>query len=82
MYTFFGTYYVCYRCNTKESYRFCNFLTERQGKGGTTYNFRDAVCLETQHFPDAIHHENFPSTMLKKGETYHQVTKYTFTVNK
>lgn len=59
-----------------------NFLTERQGKGGTTYHFRDAVCLETQHFPDAIHHENFPSSVLKKGETYHQVTKYTFTVNK
>ena len=59
-----------------------NFLTERKGKGGTAYNFRDAVCLETQHFPDAVHHEGFPSAVLKKGETYHQVTKYTFTTNK
>lgn len=59
-----------------------NFLTDRKGKGCTTYGFRDAVCLETQHFPDAVHHENFPSAVLKKGEDYHQVTRYTFTLAK
>ena len=59
-----------------------NFMTERKGKGGATYNMRDAICLETQHFPDAIHNENFPSAVLKKGEEYHQETKYTFTVSK
>lgn len=59
-----------------------NFMTDRKGKGGTSYGLRDAVCLETQHFPDAVHHDNFPSAVLKKGEEYHQETKYTFTVNK
>lgn len=59
-----------------------NFLTERKGKGGATYNSRDAICLETQHFPDAVHHDNFPSAILKKDEEYHQETRYTFTVTK
>lgn len=59
-----------------------NFMADRKGKGGTSYTYRDAVCLETQHFPDAVHHDNFPSAVLKKGEEYHQETKYTFTVNK
>lgn len=56
-----------------------NFLTDRDGKGGTKYGFRDAVCLETQHYPDAVHHDNFPSTILKKGEEFHQETQYVFT---
>ena len=55
-----------------------NFLTDRNGKGGAKYGYRDGICLETQHFPDAVHHENFPSAILKKGETYHQITQYAF----
>lgn len=55
-----------------------NFLSSRAGKGGCTYEPRTAVCLETQHFPDAIHHPNFPSPILKKGEKYHEVTQYHF----
>ncbi|MBO5248868.1 MAG: galactose mutarotase [Clostridia bacterium] len=57
-----------------------NFLTYRGGKNGTRYSVRDGVCLETQHFPDALHHENFPSVVLKQGEEYHQITQYAFTV--
>ncbi|MTH53032.1 galactose-1-epimerase [Bacillus mangrovi] len=38
-----------------------------------------AVCLETQHPPDAVHHEGFPSVLLKKGETYHAYAKWKFT---
>ncbi len=56
-----------------------NFLTDRQGKGGVRYDFRHALCLETQHYPDGVHHENFPSVILKKGEEYHQITQYVFT---
>ncbi|HVU34652.1 MAG TPA: aldose epimerase family protein [Opitutaceae bacterium] len=36
------------------------------------------VCLETQHFPDAIHHPNFPSIVLRPGETYRETTEYRF----
>ena len=38
------------------------------------------LALVTKHFPDAVHHENFPSAILKKGELYHQVTEYVFSV--
>ncbi|PLT34515.1 aldose epimerase family protein [Bacillus sp. V5-8f] len=38
------------------------------------------VCLETQHPPDAIHHQHFPSVALEKGKEYHSKTKYTFTL--
>jgi aldose 1-epimerase len=35
-------------------------------------------CLETQHYPDSIHHPNFPSTVLRPGETFKSTTLYTF----
>lgn len=34
------------------------------------------VALETQHYPDSVHHEKFPSTELKPGEKYNQKTIY------
>ncbi|MCP8967957.1 aldose epimerase family protein [Ectobacillus ponti] len=38
------------------------------------------LCLETQGLPDAIHHPQFPSVVLKKDAAYKAVTKYKFTV--
>jgi aldose 1-epimerase len=37
-----------------------------------------AVCLETQHYPDAIHHTNFPSIVVKPGEPLKETTLFTF----
>ena len=48
------------------------------GKGGWKYEFRDALCLETQHFPDSPNQENFPSTVLRPGDTYESSTVYKF----
>jgi aldose 1-epimerase len=39
-----------------------------------------AFCLETQHYPDSIHHPNFPSTVLRPGEIFKSTTMYTFSV--
>lgn len=39
-----------------------------------------AVALETQHFADAPHHPNFPSTVLRPGETFEATTVYRFEV--
>ena len=36
------------------------------------------VAMETQHFPDAPHHSNFPSTVLRPGEHYNQTTVFRF----
>lgn len=37
-----------------------------------------AVCLETQHYPDSIHHKNFPSIVVKPGEPLNETTLFTF----
>ncbi|WP_316800607.1 aldose epimerase family protein [Pedobacter frigidisoli] len=57
-----------------------NFLTgaDKDGKGGKSYPHRSAICLETQHFPDAPNHPNFASTELKPGQTYKTSTTYKF----
>jgi len=47
-----------------------NWTENQKGKHGRNYNKHEAFCLETQHFPDAVHHNHFPSTTLKPGETY------------
>ena len=51
-----------------------------EGKDGATYDRFDGVCLETQHYPDAIHHPDFPSIVLRPGETYRHVMVHRFTV--
>ena len=56
------------------------FLTERSGKDGAVYGKNHGVCLETQFWPDAVHHENFPSAVLRAGKVYRHRTVYRFTV--
>jgi aldose 1-epimerase len=58
-----------------------NFLDgSLTGKGGVTYNKYAALCLETQHFPDSPNHPNFPSTVLRAGEEFNEVTVFRFGV--
>ncbi len=60
-----------------------NFLDGKQkAKGGGTYPQHAAFCLEAQHYPDSVHHENFPSIVLKPGDTYRQTTIYKFSAEK
>lgn len=53
-------------------------LTPRPGKGGAMYGPQHAVCLETQGYPDALHHINFPSVMLRAGESFNSFTTFRF----
>ena len=48
------------------------------GKGGRVYWPHSGLCLETQHFPDAPHHAQFPSIVLRAGDTYRSTTEYRF----
>lgn len=48
------------------------------GKYGEPLRFRESIALETQKFPDAPNHENFPSIVLNPGETYSQTCIYKF----
>lgn len=56
-----------------------NFITGTEtGKEGVIYQRRDGICLETQYYPDAIHHENFKSPIVKKDQVYHTTTIFKF----
>ena len=48
------------------------------GLGGRRYGHNAGVCLEPQVFPDAPNHPNFPSAVLRPGETYRQVSTFSF----
>jgi aldose 1-epimerase len=49
-----------------------------KGKGGKLYERHYGFCLETQHFPDSPNKPNFPSVVLRPGETYSTETVFKF----
>jgi aldose 1-epimerase len=56
-----------------------NFLDGTlRGKGGRLYAHRSGFCLETQHFPDSPNKPQFPSTVLRPGQSYRSTTVYEF----
>jgi aldose 1-epimerase len=48
------------------------------GISGHTYRQGQAYTFETQHFPDSPNHANFPSTVLKAGQTLTSTTVFAF----
>ena len=52
------------------------------GTSGRQYRQGDGLALETQHFPDSPNHANFPSTVVKKGQTYKTTTVLNFSVDR
>ena len=60
-----------------------NFLDGTlKGKGGWVYQFRNGFCMEPQHYPDSPNKPEFPSVVLKPGETYHHTLLFKFSVQK
>lgn len=60
-----------------------NFIqndTAAHGKNGVRYPRYGGFCLEAQHYPCSPNYPQFPSTVLKKGETYRQTTVYQLSV--
>ncbi len=49
-----------------------------KGKGGVPYAKQAAVCLETQKYPDSVHHPDWPSTRLDPGQTYRHTMVHRF----
>lgn len=47
-------------------------------RGDRVYGEYPALCLETQHFPNAPNEPSFPSTVLRPGETFHETTMHRF----
>lgn len=50
------------------------------GHNGTVYKIHDAICLETQHYPDTPNKPGFPSTLLQPGEKYDYKAKFSFSI--
>lgn len=55
-----------------------NHLKDVNGKGGHVYQKRHGFCLETQHYPDSPNKPEFPSVILRPGETFQSTTIYQF----
>ncbi|KZC08668.1 PREDICTED: aldose 1-epimerase-like isoform X2 [Dufourea novaeangliae] len=49
-----------------------------RGKNGAEYFKHGAFCLETQNYPDAVNHKNFPNPILEPGEIYCHTVIYKF----
>ena len=58
-----------------------NHLAKVKGKHGHVYDKRDALCLETQHYPDSPNHPTFPGVTLRPGETFESHTIFRFSAH-
>jgi aldose 1-epimerase len=57
-----------------------NHLWKLAAKNRAVYNKHQGFCLETQHYPDSINKPNFPSPVVKAGETYRSATVFKLSV--
>ena len=55
-----------------------NFIGEQAGKDEAAYHDRSGFCLESQFYPNAVNEPDFPSPVVKAGDTYHTETTYRF----
>lgn len=55
-----------------------NGMVVEGGKGGKTYGPRSAIALETQYYPDNVHHDNFPGSIFGPDKEYETTTVYSF----
>ena len=53
---------------------------DTDGHGGALYGPFAGIALETQHYPDSPNHPEFPTTVLKAGDTFASLTAYRFSV--
>lgn len=57
-----------------------NFLDCDGGKGGAHYSPQGSICLETQLFPDSIHHPEWPSPIITPEHPFAMRTRMTFSL--
>lgn len=55
-----------------------NFLEGVEGKNGFIHHMRDAICMETEMYPDAPNKTDFPSCIVEPIKPYHEITIYKF----
>lgn len=57
-----------------------NYIQDEKGKDGMVYGKRSGFCLETQLYPDSVHHDNFPSTIFGPERPFRSTTIFKFGV--
>lgn len=57
-----------------------NFLDGSLAGKGRNYPYRSGFCLEPQHYPDSPNQPQFPSTILRPGQTYQTESRFRFLV--
>jgi len=65
---------------TVQLYTANDFDGSQLGKKGVKYGKHAGFCMETQAFPDAPNHSNFPSIFLNPGEKYGSHTQISFQI--
>jgi len=77
-----GRYMEMYTTQPGVQFYTGNFLdgTLTGTKNHAKYVQHSGLCLESQHFPDSPNQPAFPNSILKPGETYHEVTAYKFSI--
>ena len=75
-----GRYMKIYTTEPGVQFYSANFLFGITGKSGKPYPPRGAFCLETQHFPDSPNKPEFPTVVLRPGDTYKTSTIHKFLV--
>lgn len=58
----------------------CSPDTRFVGKNGAIYVNNGAICIQTENYPNAVYHKNFPNCVLKPGEMYRHTIVYKFWV--
>ncbi len=57
-----------------------NYINGEKGKEGMVYKKRSGFCLETQYYPDSVHHEDFPSVIFGPERPFRSTTIFKFGV--
>ena len=57
-----------------------NYIEGEKGKDGVVYEKRTGFCLETQYYPDSVHHDNFPSVIFGPERPFRSTTIFKFGV--
>ena len=55
-----------------------NHIDDRKGKDNAEYHDMSGMCMEPHHFPDCVNKPDFPSAILRPGETYYHHTEFKF----
>jgi len=73
-----GRKMICYTTLPGVQFYAGNFMEPDAGKDGAQYDFRGAICLETQYFPNSANIPSFPSCIFGEGREYDSTTVYKF----